>query len=205
MIRATFFGLLVVLLGAMACGSSAATQPTPTAQGPTPSAGAAPSPTQEGIVADKRTIKPDVQGEGTPIAKAGTPAVAAFPDHIGTCKIEPKSNCEGADMRGADLAAYRAQGFQPPVYADLRGANLRNADLTGADLERARLDGIDLRSANLTDANLTMTTMFEADLRGANLTGTNMSFADLEDALLEGAIFCRTTMPDGTVNNEGCP
>jgi len=205
MIRAAFFGLLAVLLGAMACGSSATTQPTPTAQEPTPSAGAAPSPTQEGIVADKRTIKPDVQGEGTPIAKAGTPAVAAFPDHIGTCKIEPKSNCEGADMRGADLAAYRAQGFQPAVHADLKGANLHNADLTGADLEKARLDEANLSGANLTDTNLTEVTMYKADLRGANLTGANMTFADLEDALLEGAIFCRTTMPDGTVNNEGCP
>jgi uncharacterized protein YjbI with pentapeptide repeats len=28
--------------------------------------------------------------------------------------------------------------------------------------------------------------------------------ADLRDAILEGAIFCKTTMPDKSINNSGC-
>ncbi|MHC8497445.1 MAG: pentapeptide repeat-containing protein [Actinomycetes bacterium] len=46
-----------------------------------------------------------------------------------------------------------------------------------------------MTNAILTDANLT----------GANLTNANLYYADLT-----GTVFCRTTMPDGSINNSGC-
>ena len=153
----------------------------------------------------KETIRPATSDGGTPIAKAGTPNVEPFPDRIGDCVIEPRTNCEGADLRGADLAAYRAWGFEPGVFAELAEANLRGADLTGADLRKADLTGADLRQANLTNANLADTTLYQADLREADLTGANLTFADIEETKLEAATFCNTTMPDGSVNDESCP
>ena len=44
------------------------------------------------------------------------------------------------------------------------------------------------------NANLT-----DADLRGANLTDANLS-----GAALDGAIYCKTTMPNGSINNTNC-
>ena len=43
-----------------------------------------------------------------------------------------------------------------------------------------------------------------AILREANLTGANLYKADLMSANLRGARFCRTTMPDGSINNDDC-
>ncbi|MBM3945099.1 MAG: pentapeptide repeat-containing protein [SAR202 cluster bacterium] len=192
--------LAIVVLGvvsvlAFACTSSAASEPT---------AESGATPTQVGKVTDHLTIKEAVTGEGTPVNAAGTPNVVPFPEYIGDCKIERNTNCEGADMRNADLAGYRAQGFAPPVQADLRGANLMNADLSGATLAKAKMDGANLRGAKLVGTNLTETTLYKADLRDADLTRANLTFSDMEDALLDGAIFCETIMPKGEVNNEGC-
>ncbi len=72
--------------------------------------------------------------------------------------------------------------------------DLSNTFLSGANLYKASLTGADLREADLREADLN-----EADLRGANLHG-----ADLRGANLRGATFCKTTMPDGTINNNDC-
>jgi len=42
--------------------------------------------------------------------------------------------------------------------------------------------------------------MSRADLTGAILIG-----ADMRGTVMEGVIFCRTTMPDKTINNGNCP
>ena len=47
---------------------------------------------------------------------------------------------------------------------------------------------------NLREANLHYANLREADLWGAKLTGANLSEAK----------FCRTTMPDGSTNNDDC-
>jgi hypothetical protein len=100
-----------------------------------------------------------------------------------------EARLQKATLVGADLAeAYL-------LRADLVGANLTNADLTRAGLSRAILSGAKLFGAILSGANLTNT-----DLTGADLTG-----ADLSGAILVATIFCRTVMPDGTVNNRDCP
>ena len=57
-------------------------------------------------------------------------------------------------------------------------------DLTNLNLEEMDLYGTDLYYATLNRVNLTK----------ANLTGTNLS----------ETIFCKTTIPEGTVNNSGC-
>ena len=43
-----------------------------------------------------------------------------------------------------------------------------------------------------------------ANLKGAVLVEANLKGATLEGAKLEDAKFCKTTMPDGAVNNSGC-
>ena len=164
---------------------------------------AAPAPDEEATPLRRNLAGATVQA-GTPAAKAGTPDVPPIPSQIGDCVIEPKTECPGADLRGAGLG-FRSFGFGAGVRAKLAGANLQGADLTGADLFSADLASADLRRANLTDANLAGADLFQADLREANLTGADLSFADLEEAKLDGAIFCNTVMPDATVNSESCP
>jgi len=51
----------------------------------------------------------------------------------------------------------------------------------------------------LIDANLNGAYLWKANLEGANLMRANMQNADTI-----GAVFCRTIMPDGSVNNTNC-
>jgi len=130
---------------------------------------------------------------------------------------------EGPDLGRCDLAASDLANadlrFALFVDADLRFAVLKNADLRDAVLIGADLSWADLRRANLscTFLNCTLNRFIKlvgADLRGANLVGANLYAADLSGANLLGAdltdatlidtIFCETTMPDGSTNNEGC-
>ena len=100
-----------------------------------------------------------------------------------SCVIQPFTVCHGADLHGADLHGAKLRGAELGG-ADLSSANLIFADLSGAELEVADLSGADLSRADL----------FKADLRAADLTGTN----------LNGTHFCKTTMPDGSINNRYC-
>jgi len=83
--------------------------------------------------------------------------------------------------------------------ANLLGADLREANLTGANLSGANLSGAYLRKADLRKADLTETSLVGADLREANLTGANLS-----NSKLAAARFCKTVMPDGSLNNKNC-
>ena len=89
-------------------------------------------------------------------------------------KLLANSHCPRCDLRSADL----------------RSADLREADLRGAFLIEANLEGADLSKANLTNTDLT-----EANLERAE----NLNTADTT-----GAIFCRTIMPDASLNKSGC-
>jgi uncharacterized protein YjbI with pentapeptide repeats len=86
----------------------------------------------------------------------------------------------------------------------LRGVDLRKADLSGADLQGAQLLKAKLNNAILKDASLQGSYLQEADLRGAHLEGANLKGAEIEGAVFENAVYCKTIMPDGSVNNEGC-
>jgi hypothetical protein len=114
------------------------------------------------------------------------------------CTIEPLAQCEGADLHGRNL--FRAD----LIYANLRGANLSYANLSYAGLDNADLSYADLRGADLRGAKL----RFGTDLSYANLSYADLRYADLSGADLTGAdlgaIFCRTTMPDDSINNSDC-
>lgn len=167
---------------------------------------AKPSPTpEEWIVAEKRKIRKAVTEGGTPVHKAGTPGVPAFPKEIRGCQIKRGANCEGFDLSGVDLTAYRAHGRQPHVFADFREANLRNVNFSGAGLQKARFEEADLRDANFTGAELSDTSFWAADLRGVDFTEAKLTFSDMADAQLDGAIFCRTIdVPDEITYEENC-
>ena len=78
----------------------------------------------------------------------------------------------------------------PFVGVDISGKDLKNKDLS-----RATLNGADLTGANLSHTNLSGATFTVANLTNSSLDlVTNMS----------GVIFCKTTMPDGTINNSDC-
>jgi len=135
---------------------------------------------------------------------------------------------DGFDMRGGDLTdailigtnleAARIEGTILH-QANLKGANLRSsfgyqADFTGAnltgvmfmyaDIEEAIFDGANLTNANLGNAILVNASLRDADLTGTDLTGADLRGADLEGAILDGTIFCRTTMPDESMNDTNC-
>jgi hypothetical protein len=114
----------------------------------------------------------------------GAWAASANTKAINGCEIKAYTSCQGADLRGAHLHG-----------ADLRGADLRGADLRGAHLHGADLHGADLRGADLRGAVLSYADLTRADLRDVN---------DWPDADLRGVLFCRTTMPDVSMNNLGC-
>jgi uncharacterized protein YjbI with pentapeptide repeats len=181
--------LVVVTTALLACGKGEVAVPATVTEEPT-------------------SVKRNLQGstvEGrTPVAKAGTPDVQSFPSQIGDCVLEPNTDCQGADLRGAALG-FRSFSFGAGIRIKLMGANFQDADFTGADLFNANFTSANLSGANFTNAKLAGANLFQADLRGANLTGADLSFADLEEAKLDGAIFCNTTMPDASVNNEDCP
>jgi hypothetical protein len=111
--------------------------------------------------------------------------------------ILTNANLIGAILTNANLAE-----------AELIGATLTRANLTNSNLFNTNLFGTDLSEADLTGANLVRANLTGADLTGAKLIATDLTEANLVRAKLVGtnlAIFCRTRMPDGTVNNRHCP
>lgn len=121
-------------------------------------------------------------------------------DFLRVEKLKRCQNCslsyvdfEGADLTGVELSGAKLTG------AYFAGANLSFANLAGADLTTASLFEANLSGANLSLANLTA-----ADLNGANLSDADLTGAILSGADLYGATFCRTQMPSGELNDEGC-
>jgi Pentapeptide repeats (8 copies) len=115
-------------------------------------------------------------------------------DQIGSNNFKPMRGCSNCHLRRRNSAGgIRWIGAVLPK-AELRGADLKNADMRGADMRETDLRQADLRNADFSGANLR-----NADLRGADLSG-----AKLYKANLRGAKLCRTTMPDGSLDNSGC-
>jgi uncharacterized protein YjbI with pentapeptide repeats len=123
-------------------------------------------------------------------------------------------NLSGVDLRWFDLAAVKLIRVNLSwsnlreanlIQANLSEADLRWADLSRANLTEADLTGASLRKANLTEADLRQAALIQADLRKANLRRADLRGARLNAAVLENTKFCKTTMPDGTVNNRDCP
>ncbi|MGA1546702.1 MAG: pentapeptide repeat-containing protein [Flavobacteriaceae bacterium] len=109
-----------------------------------------------------------------------------------------QSNLSMANMTYADLSR-----------ANLSEANLNNATLWFTNLRGATLKNANLREADLSEADLSSANLVGADLRETNLRETNLSYsyltgANLTGANLTGARFCKTMMPNGSINNEDC-
>ena len=89
---------------------------------------------------------------------------------IGKCKIEPKTQCAKADLRGAKLLNKSLSG------ANLSGANLEKADLDGSDLSKADLSNSNLRGASLLGTRTDGTNFAGADLSGATWTASRDAY-----------------------------
>lgn len=141
-------------------------------------------------------------------------------------------NLKGANLSGADLSNIiwdKADFSGAMMYS----ARLNKATLINANFEKAELGGAELLGGNFSNANFTDAMMDGVDLRAANFTGANFkraifdadgpydpqylgaNFTDADLSNLGGAAgdyikhhkfvyFCRTTMPDGTINNRDC-
>lgn len=131
--------------------------------------------------------------------------------------------CTDCDLSGFDFSAiYLGRRFLRGAYfirsnfvgakmeqVFLRGAVLNRSDLSETKLYAAKLSNADLRNTKLIAADLNTADLQGALLDNADLTDADLRFANLEGASLEnaevgGATFCRTIMPDGSVNNLNC-
>jgi uncharacterized protein YjbI with pentapeptide repeats len=107
------------------------------------------------------------------------------------------------DFSGADLKGTKLSGIDLSCGND-RDAAILNADnLAGAE-RTSLIVHVDLSGADLSGADLSGADLSGVCLRGANLSNANLRRAQLRDANLEDAIFCKTTMPDGSIRNDGC-
>ncbi len=113
------------------------------------------------------------------------------------------ANLENADLENSRLSLVDLNDAKLSG-AKLNGSYLYIVDLKDADLDGASLENTDLESANLQGANLTSANLNGANLEYTNLSGANLEFANLNDVNFEKVIFCKTTMPDGGINNQSC-
>lgn len=87
-----------------------------------------------------------------------------------------------------------------------KGKNTSGCDFTSSTAFFER----DVRGSNLSHGNFTGAQLAKADFRGANLSGGCFVDANLLEAKLGSsvnlgnAIFCRTLMPDGSINDRDC-
>ena len=72
---------------------------------------------------------------------------------VNGCKIEPATDCRGADLVGVDLSKSQLSAADF-TDAELRGANLRGANLNWANLSNADLRGSNMRESILSGAIL---------------------------------------------------
>lgn len=116
-----------------------------------------------------------------------------------------------AAARGKGKRRKRVQAQEEPCWRAgacivSKGSNVSRCDLSGDTAP----DGLDCTRCNLSRANLYQADFSGVDFTRANLSGACLVDADFRDATfanstnLANAIFCRTTMPDGSLNNSGC-
>lgn len=148
--------------------------------------------------------------------------------------IAKSANFQGGNLSGGDLtqADFARANFAQANLRKTKAkidvmhgfqADFRHANFNGADLAQARLCGsfaqASFKNANLKGAILQSrptpdgAVMWQgADFSGANLTGADIgghgqlrqSGKQVHASVLAQAKFCRTTMPDGQINNRDC-
>ena len=111
------------------------------------------------------------------------------------------ANLTDAQLTEADLTNFTAVGFIPflgwdrfKLYTTLRNVEASGASFQKADLDNTRLDNAMLAGADFAEADVDDTDFSGATLVDAIATGVDLSAAKL----------CETTLPDGTVSNDGC-
>lgn len=119
--------------------------------------------------------------------------------------ILKEANFSGAmldvSIVGADFTGCYFNGADL-VQCSLEDVILRQVRLFGANLHQTGFHSVDLSHACLDHAEMDETLLDRVNLHGASLIGA--SGVDIEYWLEKGCIFCRTTMPDRTVRNDGC-
>ncbi len=122
------------------------------------------------------------------------------------------NGANGANSTGSPTGTGTPSGNPPsrcyPGTSCTPGSGALNAR---CDFSRSSmLRGLNARGAVLSSANLSFADATAADFRGAALSNACLVGATLRDAaidgstVLNGAIFCRTVMPDGSINDRDC-
>lgn len=117
------------------------------------------------------------------------------------------------NLRGRDLNSSLFKDVDL-TDADLCGANLESTSFTDSDASGANFTDVNFDSsshdntsyanANLTNATFRVATFNEVDFSNADLTGADFTGSTLSDVDFAGAIFCRTTQPNGNVDDSDC-
>jgi len=100
----------------------------------------------------------------------------------------------GANLEGAWFEHSSANG------ADFSGANLAGARFMGTSLQSASFDGANLREASFGNGGY----IDGVDFTDADLTGASFGVMFNSSFIVKLPIYCRTTMPDGSLNNQDC-
>lgn len=135
----------------------------------------------------------NTQPTGDPAgSEPGSGSSEATPEDASALAIEATAQAESCWRAGACIVKKGANVSQ----CNLAGYTAPDPlDCTGCNLSRANLRGADLTGVNFTRANLSYACLIDADFTGAAFANnTNLFYAT----------FCRTTMPDGSINNSGC-
>ena len=105
-----------------------------------------------------------------------------------------KATLNEANLEGVQFSFSSARG------ADFTRANLAGASFTGVDLLGASFVGANLRDAFFGPG----TYIDRVDFTDADLTGAFFGVMLHSSFLVKSPIYCRTTMPDGSLNNQDC-
>lgn len=110
-------------------------------------------------------------------------------------------------MIGSENTLMREADFTGAVLIDgnFTNTDLRDAIFVGASMAGVTFTGAVLSGANMTGADLTEATIDRTGLNETNLTDADLTGATITRTSLSSAVLCRTTMPDGTVDNSDCP
>lgn len=115
---------------------------------------------------------------------------------------------DGADLTrvGMDNSTMRGASFVGAtiVEGNIESTNLRLADFAGADLTNTVFTGATLSGASFAGANLTNVAFDHTGLTDVDMTDADLTGATFDGTDISSVIFCRTTMPDGELNDEGC-
>jgi hypothetical protein len=123
-------------------------------------------------------------------------------------RIEPASTAARRKRRGGRRISAQAADtcFPGARCTPGKGRNTSGCDFAFSTAFRNK----DVRGANLSHSNFYNADLTGADFRGANLSGgcfinANLTGARLGKSVnLHNAVFCRTTMPNGTLDTSGC-